>query len=80
MRNIEADIEVDGGVTTDNAWEFLDAGANILVAGTSVFKGDAGKNTREFLKICKEYEKKQTSVTKHVNDIFDKNGNTLSDR
>lgn len=57
MHNIEADIEVYGGVTADNAWEFLDAGANVLVAGTSVFKGDAGKNTREFLKIYKEYEK-----------------------
>ena len=51
MQNIEADIEVDGGVTADNAWEFLDAGANVLAAGTSVFKGDAGKNTREFLNI-----------------------------
>lgn len=61
MQNIEADIEVDGGVTADNAWEFLDAGANVLAAGTSVFKGDAGKNTREFLNICKEYEKKQKS-------------------
>lgn len=64
MQNIEADIEVDGGVTADNAWEFLDAGANVLVAGTSVFKGDAGKNTREFLKICKEYENKQKSERK----------------
>ena len=61
MQNIEADIEVDGGVTADNAWEFLDAGANVLAAGTSVFKGDAGKNTREFLNICKEYETKQKS-------------------
>ncbi|TWV99475.1 ribulose-phosphate 3-epimerase [Chitinophaga pinensis] len=30
-------IEVDGGITTDNAASILDAGANVLVAGSSVF-------------------------------------------
>ncbi len=33
------DIEVDGGVTADNAGEAAAAGANILVAGSAVFKG-----------------------------------------
>ena len=36
-RNI--DIEVDGGVTVDNAGAIVKAGANVLVAGSSIFKG-----------------------------------------
>lgn len=56
IRNINADIQVDGGITAENAWEFLDAGANILVAGTSVFHGNVAKNTQEFVRIIKKYE------------------------
>jgi ribulose-phosphate 3-epimerase len=33
------DIEVDGGVTPDNAVKAVQAGANVLVAGSAVFKG-----------------------------------------
>ncbi len=33
------DIEVDGGVTADNAGSIAKAGANVLVAGSAVFKG-----------------------------------------
>ena len=36
------DIEVDGGVTADNAADVARAGANVLVAGSAVFKGGAG--------------------------------------
>ena len=36
-RNI--DIEVDGGVTAENAARVVQAGANVLVAGSAVFKG-----------------------------------------
>ena len=34
------DIEVDGGVTTDNAGQLAAAGANVLVAGTAIFAGN----------------------------------------
>jgi ribulose-phosphate 3-epimerase len=34
------DIEVDGGITADNAAKVVQAGANVLVAGSAVFKGD----------------------------------------
>ena len=33
------DIEVDGGITADNAARAVQAGANVLVAGSAVFKG-----------------------------------------
>ncbi len=33
------DLEVDGGVTADNAMDVVAAGANWLVAGSAVFKG-----------------------------------------
>ncbi|MFL6690463.1 MAG: ribulose-phosphate 3-epimerase [Alphaproteobacteria bacterium] len=35
------DLEVDGGITPETARRVIDAGANILVAGTSVFRGGA---------------------------------------
>jgi ribulose-phosphate 3-epimerase len=36
------DLEVDGGITPETAKRAANAGANILVAGTSVFRGGAG--------------------------------------
>ena len=36
---LNIDIEVDGGVNSNNAKKILEAGANILVAGTDCFKG-----------------------------------------
>jgi ribulose-phosphate 3-epimerase len=33
------DIEIDGGVTSENAARIVQAGANALVAGSAVFKG-----------------------------------------
>jgi ribulose-phosphate 3-epimerase len=35
----QIDIEVDGGVTAENAEAVARAGANVLVAGSAVFKG-----------------------------------------
>lgn len=49
--NPDLDIEIDGGVTLDNAAEILKAGANILVAGSAVFKGDTAGNVKAFLDI-----------------------------
>lgn len=44
-------IQVDGGITIDNVQQVLDAGANVVVAGSSVFKGDKAANIKEFLGI-----------------------------
>ena len=52
---LTTDIEVDGGVNAANVREVLDAGANVIVAGSAVFKNDAAANTKEFLKIFEEY-------------------------
>ena len=52
---LTTDIEVDGGVNAANVREVLDAGANVIVAGSAVFKNDAVANTKEFLKIFEEY-------------------------
>lgn len=50
-RGLKTDIEVDGGVNLENVAEVLDAGANIIVAGSAVFEGDITENTRCFLDI-----------------------------
>lgn len=47
----QTDIEVDGGVTLNNVQDIMDAGANIIVAGSAVFKGDIEENVTELLKI-----------------------------
>ena len=39
-----------------NIREVLDAGANVIVIGSGVFKGDAGENTRGYMEIMKSYE------------------------
>lgn len=49
----EIDIEVDGGVNLNNTEEILEAGANILVAGSAVFSGDPALNTGAFLRMMK---------------------------
>ena len=50
-KNLNTDIQVDGGITTDNVQKVIDAGANIIVAGTAVFKGDIEENVKKFLKV-----------------------------
>jgi len=46
-KNLSFDIEIDGGINFDNCKDAIDAGANILVSGTTIFKsnnGDIKKN------------------------------------
>ncbi len=40
------DLEVDGGVTPENAAQIVAAGANVLVAGSAAFKGGRGEFAR----------------------------------
>ena len=49
-------IEIDGGVKLSNAKELIEAGAEYLVAGSSVFNGDPQKAIAEFKDIFAEFE------------------------
>lgn len=47
--NPDLDIQVDGGITIDNVNVVLDAGANVIVAGSAVFKDPIEENVKAFL-------------------------------
>ena len=49
-RELNADIEVDGGINVDNVELALESGANVIVAGSAVFKNDIAANVRNFLR------------------------------
>ncbi|MCQ2539089.1 MAG: ribulose-phosphate 3-epimerase [Acetatifactor sp.] len=48
-KGLNIDIEVDGGITTENVQTALKAGANVIVAGSGVFKGNLTENVKTFL-------------------------------
>ncbi|WP_034444847.1 ribulose-phosphate 3-epimerase [Butyrivibrio sp. AE2032] len=50
-RGLETDIQVDGGITKENLRSVLDVGANVIVAGSTVYRGDAGQNVKDMLEI-----------------------------
>ena len=51
-KNLNFDIEVDGGIDFNNSKLVIEAGANILVSGTTIFKNNNGdiKKNIEILK------------------------------
>lgn len=49
--NLSYDIEVDGGINIDNLATVLEAGANVIVAGSAIFRGDADENVKKFKSI-----------------------------
>jgi ribulose-phosphate 3-epimerase len=49
-RSLNVKIEIDGGVTLENARSIIDAGADVLVAGNTVFKSADPKATIAALK------------------------------
>lgn len=46
---LSTDLEVDGGIKMDNLALVTEAGANVIVAGSAIFKGDVSANVRAFL-------------------------------
>ena len=50
-RALSTDIEVDGGIYFENVRGILDAGANVIVSGSGVFKGNISENVKTFMKI-----------------------------
>ena len=49
-RSLDVKIEIDGGVTLENAKSIINAGADVLVAGNTVFRSSDPKATIELLK------------------------------
>lgn len=49
-RGLQVDIEIDGGVTLENAKSIVDAGATVLVAGNTVFRAPNPAETISLLK------------------------------
>jgi ribulose-phosphate 3-epimerase len=48
----DIDIEVDGGITAETAPLVVQAGANVLVAGSAIFKGNHAKQINELRLSC----------------------------
>ena len=48
-KGLTTDIEVDGGIDIDNVHLALEAGANVIVAGSAVFKDDSCAKAKAFL-------------------------------
>lgn len=49
------DIEIDGGINAENLASVLEAGVNVVVAGSAVFKNDASENVKKFKEIMSLY-------------------------
>ena len=43
------DVEADGGITKENVGKVLRAGANVIVAGSAIYRGDIEANTADFM-------------------------------
>ncbi len=52
MAGPDLDIEVDGGIGAKNIMRPVNAGANVIVAGTAVFGGNITDNVKEILNQC----------------------------
>ena len=61
QKNLDFDIEIDGGINFDNNKLAIEAGANILVSGTTIFKNNNGdiKKNIDLLKSSKNKDFKQ---------------------
>ena len=55
-KKLQTDIQVDGGINTETLPGVLEAGANIIVAGSAVFKGDIQKNVQELLSMMNGHD------------------------
>lgn len=53
-QGLDCDLEVDGGVKLSNLQEVLEAGCNVVVAGSAAFGADTYGNTREFVRRIEE--------------------------
>ena len=71
--NSRALIEVDGGVNNENAKQLFDSGANVLVAGSSVFKSEDPKNrAKAVVDSCTNFDdaKKVMNASRKLKDAM----------
>ncbi|NTV79112.1 MAG: ribulose-phosphate 3-epimerase [Clostridiales bacterium] len=54
QRQLPVDIEVDGGINKNNIGMIMEAGANVIVSGSAIFKGDIVENIRYFHKVFQD--------------------------
>ena len=52
-QNPSCDLEVDGGIHIGNVEKVVEAGVNVVVAGTAVFRGDISANMAAFYQLVK---------------------------
>ncbi len=50
-KSLSFEIEVDGGINTENSKQLIKSGANILVSGSTIFKSDSFSETIRKLKL-----------------------------
>lgn len=50
-KGLQVDVQVDGGITADNVHVVLEAGANVIVAGSAIFKNSITENINKFFEI-----------------------------
>ena len=55
-KGLNVDIEVDGGIDLNNVESVIKAGANVIVAGSTVYNGDTAANTKAMMEILNRYE------------------------
>ena len=51
---LAVDVQVDGGITKETLRIVLEAGANVIVAGSAIFGGNISENVKNYLKILKQ--------------------------
>lgn len=51
---LAVDVQVDGGITEETLRIVLEAGANVIVAGSAIFGGNISENVKNYLKILKQ--------------------------
>ncbi len=57
LLGLHTDIQVDGGIGLGNVGDAIEAGANVIVAGSAVYNGNVSGNVRAFLRKFEEYQR-----------------------
>ncbi len=50
-KGLKTDVQADGGITADNVQTVLEAGANVIVAGSAIFKDSITENVKKFFQV-----------------------------